>query len=79
MNILNISDYSPGSALNLGIAKSTYPFILVLSSHCELLTFDQQLMTRIDDYAGIFGLQIPFYYGKRIKKLYLVALSRSRC
>jgi len=71
MRILNILDYSPGSALNLGITNSRHPLILVLSSHCELLSFDQQLMNSVYEYAGIFGLQIPYYYGKRIKQNYI--------
>ena len=71
MDICSISDYSPGAALNLGISRCTHPYVLVISSHCELLCFDHQLLTSVFDYAGIFGMQIPYYFGKRIKQSYI--------
>ena len=71
MDICSISDYSPGAALNLGISKSSLPYIMVISSHCELLSFDHEILNSVHRYAGIFGLQIPFYYGKRIKQNYI--------
>lgn len=71
IDICTISEYSPGSALNLGISLCKHQNILVISSHCELLSFDPELLNSVSNYAGIFGLQVPFYSGKRIKQNYI--------
>ena len=36
IKILNIDDYTPGKALNLGVKKSSAKNILILSAHCEI-------------------------------------------
>lgn len=72
VKILNISSYSPGAALNLGVENATHENILILSSHCVIKKFDlAKLNNNINRYAGIFGNQIPIYQGKRINKRYL--------
>ncbi|MDA9997917.1 glycosyltransferase family 2 protein [Gammaproteobacteria bacterium] len=72
INILNISSYSPGAALNLGVENASFENILVLSSHCVIKKFDNDILsTNLKKYAGIFGNQIPIYQGKKINKRYL--------
>ena len=36
IKILNISNYSPGRALNLGVKNASKKFIMILSAHCIL-------------------------------------------
>ena len=36
IKIINIKNYSPGRALNLGVKKATKKYILILSAHCIL-------------------------------------------
>ena len=72
IKILNISSYSPGAALNLGVENASFENILVLSSHCVIKKFDNDILsTNLKKYAGIFGNQIPIYQGKKINKRYL--------
>lgn len=72
VKISNISAYSPGAALNLGVQESSFENILVLSSHCVITKFDVKELTKhLHKYAGIFGNQTPIYQGKRINKRYL--------
>ena len=40
IKILNIDDYTPGKALNLGVQNSTFEYICILSSHCVIKKID---------------------------------------
>ena len=72
INILNIDEYTPGAALNLGVKNSSYENIIILSAHCIIKKFNPKKNIKdLDSYAGIFGNQIPYYEGKRINKRYL--------
>lgn len=72
LRILDIENYTPGKALNLGVNESTNENILILSSHCIIKTFNEELITKnLSDYGVLFGNQIPYYHGKRIRKNYL--------
>ena len=51
IKILNISDYTPGKALNLGVKNSTRKNILIISSHCVLTNFNlPNLQEKIEKY-----------------------------
>ena len=39
IKILDIDEYTPGSAINLGASEASNDFIMVLSSHCVLKKF----------------------------------------
>ena len=70
--ISNINNYSPGKALNKGIKLSTRENILIISSHCVIKKINYfQLLKDIKIFAGIFGNQIPVYFGKKIQKRYI--------
>ena len=70
--IQNIEEYTPGKALNLGISKAKNKYILIISAHCKLISFDEKLtQKKLDEGFSIFGNQIPIWNGKRIKKKYL--------
>tara|TARA_B100000963_G_scaffold348123_1_gene355247 strand:- start:2517 stop:3185 length:669 start_codon:yes stop_codon:yes gene_type:complete len=72
LSIINIKDYTPGKAINLGVKHCTNENIIILSSHCTITKFDNSIITKnLEKFGVIFGNQIPFYYGKRIKKNYI--------
>ena len=67
-----INKYSPGKALNKGIKLSTRDNILIISSHCVIKKINfSKLEENIKNYVGIFGNQIPVYFGKKIRKRYI--------
>lgn len=72
VSILSIDKYTPGKALNLGIQKSKFDKVLIISSHCVLKKIN--LSKHINDlkkYVCIFGKQNPIWRGKRINKRYI--------
>ena len=72
IKIINISDYTPGKALNLGVNHTTRKNILIISSHCVLTNFDlEDLENKIKKFGCIYGSQTPYYCGKRIQKRYI--------
>jgi len=72
MHVYTISDYSPGRAINLGVRNASHEYILLLSSHCVLTRFPDNLYDHLDDKTiALFGNQTPIYMGKRLKKSYL--------
>lgn len=72
---INISknDYTPGGSLNRGVRNSTHPYILILSAHCEIKSFDGKSVQQKldDDIVGIWGKQIPIWDGKKISRRYM--------
>ena len=72
---INISknDYTPGSSLNRGVRNSTNPYILILSAHCEIKSFDgKSIQQKLDDdIVGVWGKQIPIWDGKKISRRYM--------
>lgn len=67
-----IPKYSPGSALNLGVAKSSNENILIISAHCVINSIDKEkLLKNFKNYKCFFGNQIPVYRGKKIRKRYI--------
>jgi len=72
LKIFDIKEYTPGKALNLGVKYCTHEDILILSSHCKIIKFDNSLIKKnLEDFGVLFGNQIPYYYGKRIQKNYI--------
>jgi glycosyltransferase involved in cell wall biosynthesis len=68
---INIHNYSPGKALNVGVQNATGENILVLSSHCAIKKMDADVFNKLDKHVAVFGNQIPVYRGKRINKRYI--------
>ena len=72
IKILNINNYSPGRALNLGVKNATKKYILILSAHCILKKLNEEnIIKDLKNNACVFGNQIPVWYGKKITKRYL--------
>ncbi len=72
LKIFDIEEYTPGKAINLGVKYSTNEDILILSSHCKIIKFDNSLIKKnLEEFGVLFGNQIPYYYGKRIQKNYI--------
>ena len=72
LKIVNIDEYTPGKALNLGVKNCSYNNIIILSSHCSIKKFNHEIINRdLEKYGVLFGNQNPLYHGKRIKKNYI--------
>ena len=72
IKILNIGNYSPGRALNLGVKNASKKFIMILSAHCILKKFNEKnVIKNLEKNACVFGNQIPVWNGKKITKRYL--------
>ena len=77
--ILNISDYLPGKALNLGIEQSEGQYIVCLSAHCIPISnkwLETLVKTLEEDpsYAGVYGRQEPMSFSSPADKRDLVLL-----
>ncbi len=72
ISVLNIQEYTPGKAINMGVEKASFENIMIMSSHCVLkkinLTNIEKELIKFD---AIFGNQIPIYNGKKIQKRYV--------
>jgi len=72
LKMIDIDDYSPGRALNLGAKSASGDFILYLSSHCVLTKFNlEEHISDLDNFDALFGNQIPVWEGKKITRRYL--------
>ena len=72
VSILSINKYTPGKALNLGIQKSKFDKVLIISSHCVLKNINiSKHINDLKKYVCIFGKQNPIWRGKRINKRYI--------
>ena len=72
IRIVNVKNYSPGRALNLGVKNSSKRYILILSAHCILKKFNEKkVVNSLEKNVCLFGNQIPIWYGKKITKRYL--------
>ena len=72
VKIVNIDDYSPGKAINLGVSNASKKFVCVLSAHCIIQNIDQAfLFENLKKYPCVFGKQIPIYRGKKINPRYI--------
>ena len=72
IKIVDIDEYSPGKAINYGANLASNDYVLLISGHCVLKEFEfEKHIQDLEDYAAIFGNQIPVWQGKKIKKRYL--------
>ena len=72
LKIIDIENYTPGKALNLGVRNCTNDNVIILSSHCSITKFNRpKLQENLDEFRVLFGNQIPYYYGRRIQKRYI--------
>lgn len=72
LKLTQISNYTPGRALNMGARLATRENLLILSSHCVITEFDEIYSASLLEHnEAWFGNQTPFYYGKRLDKRYL--------
>ena len=72
IKLININNYTPGKALNLGVKKSTNKYIMFISAHCVLNKIDlQNHIKNLKKYCCVFGNQIPIWEGKKISKRYI--------
>ena len=72
IKIVNIANYSPGKALNLGVKNASKKYIMILSAHCILKKFNEiNILKDLEKNACVFGNQIPVWNGKKISKRYL--------
>jgi len=75
IKVLSVDDYTPGKAINLGVSACTNEYILVLSSHCQLVEFNcDKHKNDLKTHASVFGNQIPIWQGKEITKRYIWSL-----
>ena len=65
---IHMDEYSPGRAINRGVAEASKEYILVFSAHCCFLECDVALAkTELDSgHVAVFGQQIPKYRGRKI-------------
>ncbi|MDA8831850.1 glycosyltransferase [Candidatus Pelagibacter bacterium] len=72
IKIINIANYSPGRALNLGVKNASKKYIMILSAHCILKKFNEaNIIKDLEKNSCVFGNQIPVWNGKKISKRYL--------
>lgn len=72
IKIVDIDEYSPGKALNLGVQHSSNKFCLIISAHCKLIKFDlKKNINNLKNYIAIYGKQKPIWNGKQITKRYI--------
>jgi glycosyltransferase involved in cell wall biosynthesis len=72
IEIVNITDYTPGKSLNTAVKLCKHDCILVLSAHAQITKLNLNLIqTKLKNNAAIFGNQTPIYLGKRINKRYI--------
>jgi CMP-N-acetylneuraminic acid synthetase len=78
IKVLNIDEYKPGKALNLGISVSQGEFICCLSGHCIPVN-DKWLSNLVRNFtskeiAGVYGRQEPMSFTSEFDKRDLVNL-----
>ena len=72
IKIYKIEDYTPGKALNIGVKKSSNPYVMIISAHCVLTKFKlPKHLKDLKKYVCVFGNNIPVWNGKKITKRYI--------
>ena len=72
IEILNISNYTPGKAIALGLTQCKSKYTMVISAHCVINKFNENLVKEtLEESAALFGRQIPHYCGKRLNSNYI--------
>ena len=69
---MNINNYSPGRALNLGVKNATKKIYINSfgTLYFEKLN-EENIIKDLKNNACVFSNQIPVWYGKKITKRYL--------
>ena len=52
LKIVDIKNYTPGKALNLGVKKCTNENIIILSSHCSINKFEKSLIKKFKGFLN---------------------------
>tara|TARA_B100000424_G_scaffold36466_2_gene24709 strand:- start:2151 stop:2804 length:654 start_codon:yes stop_codon:yes gene_type:complete len=67
------NNYTPGRSLNIGVEEASNPYLLILSAHCEIKSFDSKsIQQKLDgDIVGVWGKQLPIWDGKKISRRYM--------
>ena len=73
IKVVNMEDYYPGKALNLGARMASCDKMLVLSSHCVLTDFQYKILEDMNEegFVALFGSQSPIYRGRKINTRYI--------
>ncbi len=73
INHLTISKnvYTPGKSLNMGIERCDNEVTLVISAHCETVSWTNWIPKTLKSLGAIWGKQIPIWDGKRVTPRYL--------
>lgn len=72
IKFIDIENYTPGKALNLGNKYATGEYTLIISSHCKIINFNQpETLKLLNKYSAIFFKQIPVWNGRRIIPKYI--------
>ena len=72
IKVIEISDYTPGKALNMGISVASNKYICILSAHCVIQKIHREyLLEKLSQYPCVFGKQVPIYRGKKISPRYI--------
>lgn len=72
IQIVEIENYSPGRALNLGVLHATFNNICIISAHSVIKKVNTNFLEHsLKKYPCVFGKQIPVYRGKKITPRYL--------
>ena len=80
ITIVNVDDYTPGKAINTGVALAKYEFILIQSAHTVIKKINvEQIKDSLKKYPAVFGNQIPVYRGKKITKRYIWSHFKNNC
>lgn len=78
IKILNIIDYLPGKAINLGVSESKGNIIVILSGHCIPVNENwlENLIDDLDDLnvAGVYGRQEPMSFSSDSDKRDLITV-----
>ena len=63
--------YTPGKSLNMGIERCDNEVTLVISAHCEIVSWTNWIPKTLKSLGAIWGKQIPIWDGKRVTPRYL--------
>ena len=69
IKIVNIANYSPGRALNLGVKNASKKYILILSAHCILKKFNEiNILKDLEKNACVLEIRSQFGMEKKYQK-----------
>ena len=72
LKVIQVNEYMPGLALNMGVQASTGKYIAILSAHCIPLdtAWLRHLVENLEDkdVAGVYGRQLPMKFSTALDK-----------